>query len=113
MNMNKSMILGMALGAAMIPAQIIYAQNTTASLTVVQTFGCGGHSEGWCKSMMQDNSGKSYLVWYDNQLDISVGDGVVLSYEANTDGSVYSWNQLSNPVNGVQANVTKYLPVQP
>jgi hypothetical protein len=111
--MNRSMILGMALSAAMIPAQIVYAQNATATLTLVQGFGCGGHSEGYCKAMVQSNKGKTYLVWYDNQLDVPVGEAVVLTYVANSDGSVYSWSQLSNPANGRQANVTKYLQVQP
>jgi len=98
---------------AVVPAQIAYAQNTTTTLTVASTFGCGGHSEGWCKVMVQSTNGNNYLVWYDNQLDVVAGDGLILTYETNSDGSVYSWNQLSNPVNGMQANVSKYLKVQP
>lgn len=101
------MILGMALSAAMIPAQIVYAQNTS-TLTIIQGFGCC-HVEGSFKALVQSNSGKRYFVWYDTQLDVPIGEAVVLTYDQYSN----TWYKLTNPANGMEANVTKYLRVEP
>ena len=106
--MNNSIILGMALSAAMIPAQIVYAQNATATLTVIQGFGCC-HVEGSFKALVQSNSGKRYFVWYDTKLDVPIGETVVLSYDRSSN----IWYKLTNPANGREANVSKYLNIQP
>lgn len=106
--MNKSMIVGMVLSAAMIPAQIVYAQNTTTTLTLVQGFGCGGHSDGgWCKAMVENDQGKRFFVWYDNKLDVPIGSTVILTYE--NWGEQEYWYKLTNKANGKEANVNRYL----
>lgn len=105
--MNRSMILGMALSAAMIPAQIAYAQNTT-TLAIIQGFGCC-HVEGSFKALVQSNSGKRYFVWYDTQLEVPIGETLVLTYDQYSN----TWYKLTNPTNGREADVSKYLQVQP
>jgi hypothetical protein len=90
--------------ATIVPAQVVYAQQQTFSVRVIQAFGWD-YSSGGYKIAVETNKGDRFFVWYDNQLKVPVGSGLVVTYE--TWGSQIHWKKLTNVANGVEANVSK------
>ncbi|MCC5603804.1 hypothetical protein [Nostoc favosum] len=90
--------------ATIVPAEIVYAQQQTFSVTVIQAFGWD-YSNGGYKIAVETNKGNRFFVWYDNQLKVPVGSGLIVTYEMW--GSQTHWKRLTNVANGIEANVSK------
>lgn len=90
--------------ATIVPAQVVYAQQQTLSVTVIQAFGWD-YGNGGYKIAVETNKGNRFFVWYDNLLKVPVGSGLVVTYEMW--GSQVNWKKLTNVANGVEANVSK------
>jgi hypothetical protein len=95
-----------------LPAQMASARESAFNATLVQGFGCNISdyvNNGWCKMLLKSNrTGNHFLVWYAHSLDARIGSNIVVTYD-----DYYGFLQVSNPRNGKDAPVGKYLKVNP
>lgn len=75
---------------------------STASMTVAQTFGVDG---AYHKIMVKTQSGKRYFVWYYDAIGVDVGSTVVITFDGDY------WKTITNTANGKEEDIHKVLKV--
>lgn len=71
----------------------------TESFKVLQSFGRELGRESY-KLLVQAKDGNRYLVWHFNEIEANAGTEVLITHSYN------NWQQISNPSNGKQGNIT-------
>lgn len=80
----------------------------TFSARVLRTFDWD-YGAGAYKILVENNDGYHYFVYYDNKLEVSVGSGLVVTYQMY--GYEPYWEKLTNVANQKEANVRKWIKV--